>query len=360
MQVKGTPIIPKDIKTILLIQLGDIGDVVLSLPCVRALRENFPGASLMVAVREKAAELISDCPWANGVLSIKQEKRSLLEEVRYQMTFFAHLRQFHFDLSVNLRSGDRSAILTFLAGARQRIGFYDTDGRLWQNRVSTHLNLLDYQVGQYVADYYSSLPAAYGIKTPYPLPRMEVPLQKLKEAEALLVQNQVPPNRPLIALQPFSLWQYKEWGAEKYLDLIRQLTSKYGLSVIIVGSPDERARANAIAAESGASVYNLAGATSIGMLAAVLKACALFIGVDSAGMHIAAAVGTPTVTIFGPSSAASWAPRGPEHQVVHSPLPCVPCRRKGCEGKEWSRCLDELTVPEVMSAVETQLAKILR
>ncbi len=259
MQVKGSPIIPKDIKTILLIQLGDIGDVVLSLPCVRALKENFPGASLMVAVREKAAELIADCPWANGVLSIKQEKRSLLEEVRYQMTFFAHLRQFHFDLSVNLRSGDRSAILTFLAGARQRIGFYDPDGRLWQNRVSTHLNLLDYQVGQYVADYYSSLPAAYGIKTPYPLPRMEVPLQKLKEAEALLVRNQVPPNRPLVALQPFSLWQYKEWGAEKYLDLIRQLTSKYGLSVIIVGSPDERARATAIAAESGANVYNLAG-----------------------------------------------------------------------------------------------------
>jgi predicted lipopolysaccharide heptosyltransferase III len=360
MQVKGRPLIAKDIKTILLIQLGDIGDVVLSLPCVRALKENFPGAALMVAVREKAGELITDCPWADGVITINPKRRSLLEEVRCQMSFFARLRRFHFDLSVNLRMGDRSAILTFLAGARQRISFYDPDGRLWQNRVSTHLNRLDYQVGQYVGDYYSSLLAAYGIKTPYPLPRMEIPSDKLKTVEVLFRNNKIPLNQPVIALQPFSLWQYKEWGADKYLDLIHQLTSKCGLSVIIVGSPDERARAAEIVAEAGANVHNLAGATSIGMLAALLKACALFIGVDSAGMHIAAAVGTPTVTIFGPSSAASWAPRGPEHLVVHSRLPCVPCRQKGCAGRERSRCLDELTVAEVMSAVETQLAKILR
>jgi hypothetical protein len=83
------------------------------------------------------------------------------------------------------------------------------------------------------------------------------------------------------------------------------------------------------------------------MFAAVLKSCGLFIGVDSAGMHIAAAVGTPTVSIFGPSSAASWAPRGSRHKVVHGNLPCIPCRQKGCEGTEQSRCLDELSVNEL-------------
>jgi heptosyltransferase-3 len=98
----------------------------------------------------------------------------------------------------------------------------------------------------------------------------------------------------------------------------------------------------------------------MGLLPAVLKACALFIGVDSAGMHIAAAVGTPTVSIFGPSAPASWAPRGPEHLVVHRNLSCVPCRQKGCDGKEQSRCLDDLTVAEVMSAVATQIEKLPR
>jgi len=360
MQVKGSPTIPKGIKNILLIQLGDIGDAVLSLPSIRALRENFPDARLIVAVREKVRELIADCPWANGVISINQEKRSLLEEVQYQKRFFTHLRRFHFDLSINLRLGDRSAILSFLAGARQRISFYAHDGRIWQNRLSTHLNLLDYEVGQYVADYYSSLLAAYNVKPQYPLPQLEVPVEKLKQAEALFAEEQVPPNRPMIALQPFSLWHYKELATPKYIDLIRQITSEYGLPVSIVGSPDERARASAIAKNCGPEVYNLVGKTSIGMLAAVLKACTLFIGVDSAGMHIAAAVGTPTVSIFGPSAPASWAPRGPEHLVVQHNLPCVPCRQKGCDGKEQSRCLDDLTVAEVMSAVATQLEKLQR
>jgi lipopolysaccharide heptosyltransferase II len=358
MQVKERSTISKNIKNILLIQLGDIGDVVLSLPCLRALRENFPDARLIVAVREKARGLIDDCPWADGVISINQEKRPLLEELGYQKRFFTHLRRFHFDLSVNLRLEDRSAILSFLSGARQRISFYNREGRLWQNRLSTHLNLLDYEAGQYVADYYSSLPAAYNLRTRYPLPQLEVSVEKLKQAEALFAEEQVPPNQPIIALQPFSKWPYKELETSKYIELIHQITSKYGLPVCLVGSADERQRASAIARDCGpGGVYNLAGKTSMDLLPAVLKACALFIGVDSAGMHIAAAVGTPTVSIFGPSAPASWAPRGPEHLVVHRNLPCVPCRQKGCDGTERSRCLDELTVAEVMSAVAAQVEK---
>jgi ADP-heptose:LPS heptosyltransferase len=360
VQVKGSPTITENIRNILLIQLGDIGDVVLSLPSMRALRENFPGTNLIVAVREKAGELIADCPWVNGVISIGQKKRSLLNEVRYQTSFVARLRRFHFDLSVSLRAGDRSAILAFLAGARQRICFYAHDGQLWQNRVSTHLNLLDYTVGQYVGDYYSSLMAAYNIRPRDPLPQLDVSIERLKQVKALFAEEGIPRDQPVIAVQPFSLWQYKELTLPKYVDLIRIIALEYGLPVIIVGSPDERGRASTIAASCGANVSNLAGRTSIGMLAAVLKTCALFIGVDSAGMHIAAAVGTPTVSIFGPSSAASWAPRGPGHLVVHRNFPCVPCRQKGCEGKGQSRCLDELAVAEVMSAVEIQLEGILR
>jgi lipopolysaccharide heptosyltransferase II len=357
MQVKGSPIIRHDLKRILLIQLGDIGDVVLSFPAIRALRENFPAADLTVAVREKAAELIADCPWADGVISIDQKNRSPLDEMRYQASFFRHLRRLHLDLSMDLKPGDRSAILSFLAGARQRISFYAHDGQLWQNRASTHLNLLDYQVGQYVADYYSSLPAAYNVRIRHPLPRMRVPAEKLEKAAKLFAAEGISVTQPLIAVQPFSLWQYKEWGAEEYMELIRQISWKYGFPVMIVGSPDERVRAAKIVDRSRAKVFNLAGMTSIGTLAAVLKACTLFIGVDSAGMHIAGAVGTPTLSIFGPSAPASWAPRGPLHVVVHRNLPCVPCRQKGCEGKEWSRCLEELTVAEVMAAVEDQIEK---
>jgi lipopolysaccharide heptosyltransferase II len=360
VQLRGNPTIPKDVKNILLIQLGDIGDVVLSMPSLRALRENFADATLIAAVREKAKELIVDCPWVNEVISINQNKRKLLEEVWYQKDFFTRLRQLQFDLSINLRPGDRSAILSFLAGARQRISFYAHDGQLWQNRVPTHLNLIDYEVGQYVADYYSSLLAAYNIRTQHNLPQMTVSSEKLKKVQELFFEKEIPANRPIIALQPFSIWQYKEWGNAKYIQLIHHITSRFGLPVIITGSPDECVRASAIADACGPHVFSLAGKTSIGMFAALLKSCGLFIGVDSAGMHIAAAVGTRTVSIFGPSSAASWAPRGPLHKVVHGNLPCVPCRQKGCEGTEQSRCLEVLSVDEVMRSVEAQIAELLK
>jgi lipopolysaccharide heptosyltransferase II len=359
VQLKGSPNIPNDVRKILLIQLGDIGDVVLTMPSLRALRESFPNAALIVAVRDKARELMVDCPWADDVISVSGPKRPLLEGLHHQKRFFKQLRQYRFDLSINLRTGDRSAILSFLAGARQRISFYAHDGHLWQNRVSTHLNLLDYEAGQYVADYYSSLLASYKIRTRHNLPQTIVPDEKLKKVQDLFFEERIPINRPVIALQPFSIWQYKEWGPDKYVQLIRRITSRLGLPVIVAGSPEERARASAIAAASGPQVFNLAGKTSIGMFAAVLKSCGLFIGVDSAGMHIAAAVGTPTVSIFGPSSAASWAPRGPRHKVVHSNLPCVPCRQKGCDGTEQSRCLDVLSVDEVMRAVEAQMEELL-
>jgi len=347
------------IESILLIQLGDIGDVVLSIPSIRALRENFPRARLMVAVREKAKELIEDCRWVTGVIPINKNRRGLTQEILYQIDFFSRLREHAIDLAIDLRTGDRGAILAFLTGAPQRVGFYASDGKLWRNRIFTHLQKIEYPLGQYVADYYSSLMAAYNIKTDHVLPDLEISEGKIKDVQQLFHDEHIPTDRAVVAVQPFSLWQYKEWGIENYIQLIDRITTEYRLPVIITGSPDERERAASIATRFGKNVFNLAGKTTIGMFAAVLKACKLFIGVDSAGMHIAAAVGTPTVNIFGPSSPASWAPRGPQHAVVYKPFPCVPCRMKGCEGKEKSRCLDELSVDEVMSVVNTQLEKML-
>lgn len=160
----------------------------------------------------------------------------------------------------------------------------------------------------------------------------------------------------MVAVQPFSLWGYKEWKKEKMAALIRRVHKDHGLPVLIIGGPDERERAEEIAALVGDGVFNLAGQTSIALLPAVLKGCCLFIGVDSAGLHIAAAVGTPTIGLYGPSGFATWAPKGEGHVIVHKEIPCVPCHRKGCEDSMKSRCMEELGVDEVYSVVKNQLA----
>lgn len=358
MAVKGKTFVKKDIQNILLIQLGDIGDVVLSFPCVRALKENFPKADVIVAVREKAKELIEDCPWASGVISISKEKRRFWKEVFYQANFFSNVRKFNFDLAIDLRTGTRGAILAFLAGARQRIGFYAADGKLWRNRIFTHLAHLEGEPGQHMSAYYLNLLKNFNLDTDHIWPEIEISNERLKAVTALFRKKHILPNQPVIAVQPFSLWKYKEWGLEKYAALIRWIVSEYGFPVIVTGSSEESASADMLIKMSGPKVYTFAGKTSIGMFAAVLKACKLFIGGDSAGIHIAAAVGTPTVGIFGPASVSAWAPRGKQHAVVHKNLPCVPCDLKGCEGREVSRCLEELTVDEVISAVKCQIEQV--
>ena len=358
MLVKGSDISKDNIRNILLIQLGDIGDVVLSLPVIRVLHETFPESNVVVAVREKAKELIEECKWATDVISINEEKRTWIEELRYQKKFFSRLRRFHFDLAIDIKPGDRGAILAFLSGAPQRVSFFANDGKLWRNRVFTHLSIDEPIPGRHMAQYYLGLLEAYNIKTDQIWPEHDVPDDRYQKARALLKNEGVPSARPIIAVQPFSLWKYKEWGVDKYIQLIDWLISEYNVSIIITGSLDERERADEIIKKCQRNTYNLAGKTSIGTLAAVFKRCRLFIGVDSAGVHIAAAVGLPTVCIFGPSSYIDWAPRGKQHCAVRKDLPCVPCQDKGCQGSEISRCLEELTFEEVRAVVKTQTDSI--
>lgn len=360
MMVKGKPISSKHIGNVLLIQLGDIGDVVLSLPAVRALRENFPQNDVVVAVREKAAELVEDCPWATGVISVEKKERGPIRQIVYQKDFFLRLRRFQFDLAIDMRTGSRSALLALLSGARRRVGFYAGGEEGWRNRVFTHLMVDAGRPGQHMAEYYSNLLTACNLEAVHVWPEHPIPGEKQMRAMALLAEQNVSPESPIVAVQPFSLWEYKEWGVQNFIRLINRIGSEYNLPIIITGSAGEREKAeDLIRSCRAARLYNLAGKTSIGMLAAVLKACAVFVGGDSAGIHIAAAVGTPTVSIFGPSSSVAWSPRGEQHRVVQKRLHCVPCHQKGCQGSGVSRCLEELTVAEVFAVVKEQIDKVI-
>lgn len=342
---------------ILLLQLGDIGDVVLTTPCIQALRANFPKARLVVMVREKAAELLTGFPWLDEVISVRKARGGVFGEMIGQFGFVRALRAHGFDLAIDLRTGTRGAIMARLSGARRRIGFFADNEAWWRNRLFTDLLQYDYTPDLHVKDHLLALLEAFGISAHQREPKLMVSDSMLAEADRLLAginHN----SGPLVAVQPFSLWQYKEWGREKYVALIRWLVTTHRATVLITGGGAEHARAEEIKRDCGDGCHNLAGKTSLALYAALLSRCRLFIGVDSAGLHIAAAVGTPTVSLFGPSSPISWAPLGQGHmvvQVVKKDFPCVPCRQKGCNGSGKSRCLDELSVEQVLTAVTAQL-----
>lgn len=355
--ITGDQAIQTSPRSILLIQLGDIGDVVLSTPCIQALRKQYPLATIVAVVWDKAAELLQDCPWLDHVIPVTKQSRSLCEEIFFQRKFFRQLREFHFDLAIDLRTGTRGAILALFSGAGQRIGFYASDGKLWRNRLFTSLLHKEYSPEQHVADYLLSLLETFGITVAKRSPTLAVSENKLVRIETLFRELKIESGSLLVALQPFSLWHYKELEEEKYIALVHWLTGEQGATVLVTGAASEQARAEEIVRNCGKRCYNFAGRTTIAMYAALLKKCHLFIGVDSAGLHIAAAVGTPTLGIFGPSSPVSWAPRGETHRVVQKEFDCVPCRQKGCEGSEKSRCLDELSVSDVVRKIENFIGR---
>jgi heptosyltransferase-3 len=341
---------------LLLVQLGDIGDVVLSLPCIRALKEHFPQAEVVVAVRQKAKTLIEDCPWASDVIAVDQSRRSPLATVSYHARFLRHLRRYRFDVVFDLRAGTRGAIMAWLTGAPLRIGFHTVKETFWRNRVFTHLRDLAPDPHQHQSQRYLSLLTASGVTPAHPLPVLTVSASAHRSAQRLLEHHGLVRQEPLIVFQPFSLWRYKEWRPDKTAALIRRLTAVYGIPVAVIGTAAERHRAQQIVDHAGPGAINLASKTSLRTLTAVIARSRLLVGVDSAGGHIASAVGTPGVVIFGPGKHRVWAPLGEGQRVIYPDLPCAPCDQKGCDGSGVSRCLEDLSVAQVWAVVAEALA----
>jgi len=358
MWVEGNISLPRPRGGVLLIQLGDIGDVVLTLPAMQALRRRFPDNELAVCVREHARELAEDCPWTDRVIAVDKRAPDVWRNLLSQFRFLSRLRKPGFSLAIDLRTGTRGAIAAFLSGAPYRIGRFSDDGPLWRNRLFTHLVRPTNEIHQYASEHHLNILAPLGLATDEKIPTLVVPESRKRRAGEMLRAAGVPGDRPMVAIHPFSLWSYKEWQTREWTTVIRHLRDHYGFSVIITGAPPERARAMELTEPFEDHVFNLAGNTTIGDLPAVLQLCRLFIGVDTASLHIAAAVGVPTIGLFGPSSPLTWAPRGDRHCVITKGMPCQPCRKKGCHGSEKSRCLDELDAVEVITEMAHHLRRL--
>ncbi|MBW2569614.1 MAG: glycosyltransferase family 9 protein, partial [Deltaproteobacteria bacterium] len=197
----------------------------------------------------------------------------------------------------------------------------------------------------------------FGIDTEDGIPKLRVSEKVKEKVRQLLNRESITAVNPWITLNPFSRWQYKEWDYEKWVRIVDWLREEYGISTVIVGAPEEKEKSIDIASKCKEQTFNLTGKTTLSELAAVLNLSSLHIGVDSAAPHIAAAVGTPTITIYGPSEWFVWAPIGEMHSVVTPDCDCAPCHQKGCDGSGISKCLEELTVDKVKAAIQKFIGK---
>ncbi len=338
------------IRKILIIQLGDIGDVVWAIPTFEAVKSAFPHVELSVLTRKPFGDLLLDH------ISVDKVFQTSKESILRQLQLLVSLRREKFDLIFDLRSDDRGAYTSFLVCAPIRAALY-YPGLSWRNRAFTHL-VDPPQNNERVhsaAEQSLRIVREFGIKETTTIPKIHVSQKNKDKIIELINLEKIETERGFITINPFSRWSYKEWGIDKWQQLLSLLWEKYKMPTLVIGSSEERKRADELKAKANFPIHNFAGRTNLRELSALLQISRLHIGVDSAAPQIATAVGTPTLTIYGPSDWREWAPPGVGNQVVVPDMDCSPCHKKGCDGSGRSDCLETMTVNKVQDAAEKMM-----
>ncbi|HOF06054.1 MAG TPA: glycosyltransferase family 9 protein [Syntrophales bacterium] len=363
-------VLPDNIRKVLIIQLGDIGDVVWSLPAFGAVSAALPRADIFLLVREGIGALLGGDPAIAGIFEVERRRDGgPIKRLAAQLAFLARVRRARFDLVIDLRADERGAFMARLTGAPYRASLAAKDAPWYRNRLFTHLV---YPTNENVrlrlgaSEQTLRIIRQFGIPTPDTNPRLVVsPAAVSRVKNALSARGVGVPGDPglgnapgFVTLGPFSRWAYKEWPLENWSEIASWLFREYGLAAVVVGAAGERERAEALVRRTSAGMFNMAGDTTLGELAALLSLGRLHVGVDSAAPHVAAAVGTPTITIYGPSDWRDWAPVGDGHRVVTAAMDCSPCHQKGCDGQGRSRCLESISVDSVREAISRAVSPL--
>lgn len=344
---------------ILLVQLGDIGDVVLTTPTIRAVRETYPEARISILVRKPFGNLLLADPNLFEVVETEKIRGSIFHMLHEYVKFIRQLRRAHYDLVIDLRTGDRGAILSFLTGAQERVGQH-IDKSFWHDLLFTRIihNLKAAPLPTHPgADQSLRVVRELGIDAMDSIPKLYITPDDQLRANTLLAEFGLTPATQIVTVNPFSRWKYKEWDDAKWGEVIDWVWEAHHIPVLLIGSQEEAAACQKIVAGRKGRTINLAGRTTLGELTALLSMSSLHLGVDSAAPHIAAAVGTPTVTIHGPSDWRAWRIIDDLHKIVIPTMECVPCNRCGCDNTEISQCLENLEAGAVIEVIGQVLRK---
>lgn len=325
-------------RRILIVKPSSLGDIIHSLPVLRALRKTCPDAYIGWVVKEVWREVLEDNPLIDHLIILNKGASGIISAVR-------ETRILRFDTVIDLQGLFRSGIITYLSGARTRTGFSNARefARLFYNNKVTVPAVKMHAVDRYFLTVHNNTPASIH----FPL---YTNIEDAEWVKLFLQENNLFDKYPLIAINPSARWIKKRWPAASFSALINKLIKELNAGIIIVGSKDDVPIAEEISSMVHERIAIAAGQTSIKTLAALLGKINLLITNDSGPMHIAAAMGTPVVALFGPTDPELTGPYGRGHVVLRKNLECSPCMRKPCsQGK--TVCMDTISVEDVAAAV---------
>jgi len=363
-----------DPSRLLVIQTAFLGDLILTSPLIRALKERFPRASLEILARKETSPVLEDNPFVDAV--IPYDKRGRDAGIAGMVRMAGRLRGRSYELCVSPHRSLRSALIAAAAGIPRRIGVADSPGR-W-----LYHDLVPKDRALHELERHLELMRAVGVD-PQSCPRamvVEVGAEEARTAEGMLRSSGLDPTRPIVGIQPGSVWPTKRWPPERFAAVAFEVRRR-GLQVVVVGGPGDREAGEIVLDPSAAfegeggrdgegrpcpgegtgempGAANLAGRTTLKDLVALIDRFTAFITNDSGPMHIAVARGVPVVAIFGPTTPAQgFAPYTDHAVVVEENLPCRPCGRHGhraCPEKHFL-CMRLIRPEAVMKAFDEVL-----
>jgi heptosyltransferase-3 len=347
------------IRRVLIIKLRHHGDVLLGSPVFNVLKNHAPHLEIDALVYKDTAEMLSLHPAISQLYTIDRGWKSagFVAQAKAELKLFSVLRARRYELIIHLTDHNRGAWLTRLLGVRNSVAEkLHNRGKFWnrsfshyyraprggrRHRVELNLDALR-RIGVYPAEQERKLILVPGNEA-------EIYVEQELERHGLR-------GKPFIHVHPTSRWSFKCWPEEKTGGLISNLQQE-GIRVVLTAGPgaDEAASIERITARISAPIIDLSGRLSLKQLAALTARAQVFVGVDSAPMHIAAAMGTPTIVLFGPSGDIEWGPWQVPNRVITSRHTCRPCGIDGCGGGKVSECLQNISVAEVLEAAHSLL-----
>lgn len=324
-----------------------LGDLVMTLPAMRAVRRAFPAAHLAVLVRKQLAGFFDGADWLDETITYSFGLG--LAGLRGRRRTIGELRSRNFDLAVVMPNSFDSAFLVAAAGIPRRAGFVaDFRGAMLTHKAAPSAEALDgHQVHYWLTMVRETIGIA-GDPNDFILRPDAGNVERVRE---WLGARRKRPDRPLVAVSPAAAYgPAKEWPLAKFARLIDELGQKFGAEALMVGAPGERSRCEQVAAMSRTGAMVAAGETSVGELVAMLSVVKAFVGNDSGSMHVAGALGTPTVVVFGSTNPLRTGPLGPRTRVIWHHLECSPCLARTCRFGHYN-CLEQVNPEEVIEAL---------
>jgi lipopolysaccharide heptosyltransferase II len=341
----------RDVHKVLVVRLRSIGDTVLATPALQALRRFLPNAEIDILLEDWVAPILEGFTDVNRIITV--ERGNVASRARVAR----ELRGLSYDVAFNLHGGTTATLLTRASGARHRVGYRSYRYSRLHNHAAPPANDLWGKPFTHSVEQQLALLGWTGVPvTDLPPTRLVVTDGAAKSIEEKLRAEGFGDTEPFALFHPAAAFETKQWAPENFARIAEELNAR-GLKVVAVAAPTETETIKALRENSAAPVVALTS-LSLPEVTALAARATLFVGNDSGIAHIASAVETPSVVIFGSSNVEHWRPwANPFSEVVREELPCQPCPGYSCAEFDHPECIRRVSVERVWQAVERRMGR---